>query len=57
MHCFRQGSPAEGNGWGLAVNFVVLTRKFHVDRLKVTFLREVETVIRLGIKARFGDVA
>lgn len=30
---------------------LVLTRSFHVDRLKVTALQEVETAIRLVIKS------
>lgn len=35
---------------------LVLTRSFHVDRLKVTALQEVETAIRLVIKSWFVDV-
>ena len=60
MHCFRQDCPAKGNGWGLSVNFLVLTRKFHVDWLKGTFRGGgggIETAVRLGIKPLFGDVA
>lgn len=33
-----------------------LTRSFQIDWLKVTFLGEVETVTRLGIKSWFIDV-
>ena len=36
--CFRQSHPPEGNGKGLSVNFLVLTKKFYIDWLKVTFL-------------------
>lgn len=35
---------------------LVLTRSFHVDRLKVTPLQEVETAIRLVIKSWLFDV-
>ena len=34
----------------------VLTRKFQSDPVKITFLGEPETVIRLAIKSWFADV-
>ena len=59
MYCFRQGRPPKGKGRGLSVNFLVLTRKFHADWLKVTFLGEGgggETAVRLVIKSWFAGV-
>ena len=38
IHCFSQGHPPKGNGRGLLVNFLVLSRALRVEWLKVTFL-------------------
>lgn len=46
-----------GNGRGLSGLYpLVLTRKFYVGGLEVTFLGKLETVMRLGIKSWFTDV-
>ena len=50
MHYIRKGHPPKKN------RRVLLTRQFQTDWLKVTFLQEVETAVRLGIKSWFGDV-
>ena len=47
--------------WGIkgvyqAGTSLVLTKKFQIVRLKVTFLGEVETAVRLGVKSWFADV-
>lgn len=34
----------------------MLTRQFQIDWLKVTFLGEAETAVRLGIRYWFADV-
>ena len=34
----------------------MLTKKFQIVWLKVTFLGEVETAVRLGVKSWFADV-
>lgn len=41
---FREGHPPKRN------RRVLLTGQFQTDWLKVTFLQEVETAVRLGIK-------
>lgn len=53
---FRQGYSPKG-GKGLSGDcFLVLTRKFQLDQIKVTFLRKLKTIVRLGIKSWFTDV-
>lgn len=51
MPCFRQGCPPKGNREGLLADYLLeLTRKFQFGWLKVTFLKEAEAAIRLGVK-------
>ena len=55
---FQAESPYLGGQWRSIrqISLLVLTRKFQTDWLKVTFLGEVETAIRLGIQSSFADV-
>lgn len=43
---FRHGCSHKGNRRGLSVNYLVMTRKFQVNRLKVMFLEELK--LQLG---------
>lgn len=55
MPCFRQGCPPKGNREGLLADYLLeLTRKFQFGWLKVTFLKEAEAAIRLGVKFWWG---
>lgn len=52
--------PARSAFWGRLGSIrqmasLVLTRQLQPDRLKVTYLGEAETTIRLGIKSWFAD--
>lgn len=38
------------------ITSVVLTRTFQTDWLKITFLGEAETLVKLSIKSQFGDL-
>lgn len=60
MKCglFQAKSLSFRRMWGSMkeITSLSLTRSFQIDWLKVTFLGEVETVTRLGIKSWFIDV-
>lgn len=57
MHYFRQVYPPKWNGKCLSVNFLVLTRKFQVDELKVTLgARGSKIAVKLGIKSWFSHM-
>lgn len=55
---FQQGHPLLGEGLGSIrqMTSLVPTRLFQMDWLKVVFLEEAETAIRLDIKSQFADV-
>ena len=71
-HLPREGGGGKSKGsyhadyliflWGMegtpvGMTSVVLTGKVLTDPVKTVFLEEVETIIQLGIKPLFGDLA
>ena len=45
--------------WNASVRWIVfllLTRKFQIDWFKITFLGEIDTAVRLGIKSWLADM-
>ena len=55
---FKARSTSFGGWKGFLeqITSLVLTRLFQIDWLKVTFLAEGETAVRLGIKSWFADM-
>jgi len=59
MHCFGQGCPPKWDGRGLSGRLPPScwpSDSRLTGWLKVTFLGEAETAIRLSVKSRFADM-